>query len=61
MWHLADKPLISRLLLGTAGYPSLEVMADAVRASKTEVITVSLKRQMSRGEGANCFGKPSSL
>ncbi|MCW8418029.1 thiazole synthase [Fluoribacter dumoffii] len=55
MWHLADKPLISRLLLGTAGYPSLEVMADAVRASKTEVITVSLKRQMSRGGGSELF------
>ncbi|WP_131794305.1 thiazole synthase [Fluoribacter gormanii] len=46
MWYLADKPLTSRLLLGTAGYPSLEIMTDAVRASKTNVITVSLKRQM---------------
>jgi thiazole synthase len=46
MWLLADKPINSRLLLGTASYPSLEVMTDAIKASNTHVITVSLKRQM---------------
>lgn len=55
MWHLADKPLTSRLLLGTAGYPSLEVMTDAVRSSQTNVITVSLKRQMANGAGSDLF------
>jgi thiazole synthase len=44
-WHIAQTELNSRFLLGTAGYPSPQVMTDAVRASGTEIITVSLKRQ----------------
>lgn len=44
-WKLADKQLTSRLLLGTAQYPSPEVMRDAVRASGAEVVTVALRRQ----------------
>ncbi|OGT56226.1 MAG: thiazole synthase [Gammaproteobacteria bacterium RIFCSPHIGHO2_12_FULL_42_10] len=47
MWKLADKMLSSRFLLGTAQYPSLQVMCDAITASATNVITVSLKRQIS--------------
>lgn len=35
----------SRLLIGSALYPSPQVMADAVRASGAEIITVSLRRQ----------------
>lgn len=45
MWKLAGKTLKSRLLLGTAQYPSLQIMEDAIVASGTEVITVGLKRQ----------------
>jgi len=45
MWHLAEKMLSSRLLLGTAQYPSLNVMRDAIIASQTNVITVSMRRQ----------------
>ena len=37
--------LESRLLLGTARYPSPAVMADAVRASGTQVLTLTLRRQ----------------
>ncbi|MEO7067643.1 MAG: thiazole synthase [Rhodanobacter sp.] len=37
----------SRLLLGTARYPSPAMLADAVRASGTEVVTVSLRREAS--------------
>lgn len=47
MWQLADKTLDSRLLLGTAQYPSLQTMHDAVVAAQTNVITVSLRRQIS--------------
>lgn len=57
MWSLADKLVTSRLLLGTAGYPSLEVMTDAVRVSKSHVITVSMKRQMPSGTGTDLFWK----
>jgi thiazole synthase len=55
MWYLADKPIQSRLLLGTAGYPSLEIMTESLRASKAKVITVSMKRQMPGSSGSNLF------
>lgn len=55
MWHVAGKTLSSRLLLGTACYPSLESMADAVRASETDVITLSIKRQAPQGKGGESF------
>ena len=45
MWQLADKTLTSRLLLGTAQYPSLQVMRDAIIASEVNVVTVALRRQ----------------
>ncbi|MYM61778.1 thiazole synthase [Pseudomaricurvus sp. HS19] len=35
----------SRLLLGTALYPSPQVMADSIAASGTEIVTLSLRRQ----------------
>ncbi|WP_366555315.1 thiazole synthase [Aquibaculum sediminis] len=37
--------LHSRLLLGTALYPSPAIMAEAVKASGAEVVTVSLRRE----------------
>ena len=44
-WPVYGTPLRSRLLLGTARYPSPAVMADAVKASGAEVLTLSLRRQ----------------
>lgn len=41
----------SRLLLGTAQYPSPKILADAVKASGTEILTVSLRRERA-GSGA---------
>lgn len=43
---IADKLFSSRLLLGTALYPSLEIMHQAVQASECDIITVSIRRQM---------------
>ncbi|KTD55666.1 thiamine biosynthesis protein ThiG [Legionella santicrucis] len=57
MWKLADKTITSRLLLGTAAYPSLEVMTHAIHASKTNIITISMKRQMPYGQGGDLFWK----
>ena len=37
--------LASRLLLGTAQYPSPQVLSDAVKASGAAVVTVSLRRE----------------
>jgi thiazole synthase len=42
--------LQSRFFLGTAGYPSPEVLREAVRASGTQVITVGLRRQLAGGD-----------
>ncbi len=41
---LAGRTLRSRLLLGTGGFPSLELMAAAIAASGSELVTVALRR-----------------
>ena len=51
MLKLYEKTLRSRLMLGTARYPSPAVLADAVRAARAEVVTVALRRE-SAGERA---------
>ena len=38
----------SRLLLGTSQYPSPAILAEAVRASDAEIVTVSLRREAAR-------------
>jgi thiazole synthase len=44
-WNIADRTLNSRLLLGTARYPSPQVLIDSIRDSGTQCITVSLRRE----------------
>jgi thiazole synthase len=41
---IAGRTLHSRLLLGTGGFPSLALLAEAIRASATELVTVALRR-----------------
>ncbi len=45
----------SRLLLGTALYPSPQVLADATRASGTEIVTVSVRRESAGGKAGQRF------
>jgi thiazole synthase len=45
----------SRLLLGTAQYPSPQVLADAVKASRAEVVTVSVRRESAGGSAGQRF------
>ena len=45
--------LNSRLLIGSALYPSPEIMKKAVQASASEVITLSLKRQNPSAQGGS--------
>jgi thiazole synthase len=52
---LAGEPLRSRFLLGTAGYPSPQVLREAIAASGAEVVTLGLKRQLAAGAGDNGF------
>jgi len=47
--------LTSRLLLGTALYPSPQIMADAVQASAAGIVTVSLRREQARGRTGERF------
>ena len=55
MWTLADATLQSRFLIGTALYPSPESMRQAIQASGSEVVTVSLRRQQAGSGGGNDF------
>ena len=41
---IAGRTLHSRLLLGTGGFPSLELMSEAIAASGAELVTVALRR-----------------
>src|SRR5260221_2002233 len=45
--RLYETELTSRLLLGSAQYPSPAILTAAVRAAGTEIITVSLRRESS--------------
>ncbi len=47
--------LKSRLLLGTSRYPSPAVLERAVKASGTEVVTVSLRRESGAGRAGQSF------
>ena len=42
-FRLAGQELTSRLLLGTGGVPSLDVLARAIEASGTQLVTVALR------------------
>ncbi|MGI9405907.1 MAG: thiazole synthase [Hyphomicrobiaceae bacterium] len=45
----------SRLLLGTARYPSPKILSDAVRAARIEIVTVSLRRESAREQSGQRF------
>ena len=53
-WQVGEVTLSSRLLLGTAGYPSPECLAEAIRVSGTQIVTVGLKRTLA-ASGDNGF------
>jgi thiazole synthase len=55
MLTVYDTQLASRLFLGTAQYPSPAALVDAVRASATSVVTVSLRREAAGGNAGGQF------
>lgn len=55
--EVAGIKLTSRLFLGTAHYPSLQVLGDAVASCGTEVLTVGLRRLQPESGGGNHFWK----
>ncbi|HEU5019417.1 MAG TPA: thiazole synthase [Pseudolabrys sp.] len=50
-----EKEFSSRLLIGTALYPSPSIMQDAIRASGAEIVTVSLRRESAGGRIGSQF------
>jgi thiazole synthase len=55
MFQLYDIPLSSRLLLGTARFASPTVLAEAVRAARTQIVTVSLRRESGAERSGQAF------
>lgn len=47
--------LASRLMLGTARYPSPAILAEAVKAAGVEVVTVSLRRESAERRDGRAF------
>ena len=45
----------SRLLIGTALYPSPQILCDAVTASGAQIVTVSVRREAARGRTGQQF------
>ncbi|MCA0275590.1 MAG: thiazole synthase [Proteobacteria bacterium] len=55
MFELYGQKVASRLLLGTALYPSPAIMAEAIKASGADIVTVSLRRETSGGKTGGKF------
>ncbi len=43
-FRIADQTYQSRLLIGTAGYPSFQIMTEAIASSGAEIATVAMRR-----------------
>ena len=52
---LYGQDISSRLLIGTALYPSPAVMEEAIRASGAGIVTVSLRREAGGGKAGDAF------
>lgn len=50
-----DTEFSSRLLIGTALYPSPAVMRQAIRAAGSDIVTVSVRRETSGGRTGDAF------
>ena len=55
IWEIGGKKLNSRLLIGSALYPSPANMEDAIKISGAQIVTVSLRRQAAGESGDNPF------
>jgi thiazole synthase len=49
---IGGRELTSRLLLGTGGFRSLEVMGDAIEASGAQIVTVAMRRVDAQARGS---------
>jgi len=51
-WELAGQKMTSRLIVGTGGAPSLDVLRRVLHASGTELTTVAMRRVSGAGHGS---------
>lgn len=54
-WSVGGKTLRSRMMIGSARYPSPDNMRQAIVASKAHVVTVSLRRENPRTRAGQAF------
>jgi len=54
-WQIGGRALTSRFFLGTASYPSPQVLQKAIAASGAQVVTMGLRRQLAAGGDAGDF------
>ena len=54
-WEIGGKRLSSRLLIGSALYPSPASMEQAIRVSGAQIVTVALRRQAAGEGGGNHY------
>ena len=54
-WEIGGKTLNSRMLIGSALYPSPANMEDAIKESEAQIVTVALRRQAAGEGGGNNF------
>src|ERR1700742_664965 len=57
MVNFYDKQFSSRLLIGSALYPSPAIMQGGIRASGAQIVTVSLRREAAGGKTGDAFWK----
>jgi thiazole synthase len=50
-----DSEFNSRLLIGTALYPSPAIMQQAIRAAGSDIVTVSVRRETAGGKTGDAF------
>src|SRR5258708_39250913 len=55
MLKFYDREFSPRLLIGTALYPSPAIMQNAIRASGSNIVTVSLRRESAGGKTGDAF------
>jgi thiazole synthase len=55
--EFSELNISSRLFLGSAGYPSIETLEESVIASKSDFMTVSLRRQVGGNSESHNFSK----
>lgn len=67
MFKIGGKELSSRMFVGTALYPSPQIMLDSIKASEAEVVTVSVRREGHGGadfwqqlQSLNCHWLPNT-